>query len=115
MTNLACSIETGKLLFDFSTSDNIDARESYIGLHEEPNWKFIDTFHVNAVSKTANGTIVVSARHLHAILGIDPSTKKIIWQVGGKNSDYAFDPPSARFKWQHDGRLVQIDGEDYLT
>lgn len=111
-------IETGKSLFLWHTADHIDARESYKSytrVEGKSYTKRVDPWHVNAVSKTPEGDIVVSSRNLQSVWCIDHNTGRIKWKLGGKASSFKFDPPSARFHWQHDARFHMLGGEPYLA
>lgn len=55
-----------------------------------------DYAHINSVQETADGNLLVSLRHLSAVLKIDWRTDDgdgrggIIWRLGGRDSDFAF-------------------------
>jgi hypothetical protein len=63
---------------------------------------------VNSIDLEPNGNLLVSARNTHTVYEIDRATKKILWRLGGKRSDFKLGP-GARFAWQHDARR-QPDG-----
>ena len=62
-----------------------------------------DPFHLNSIEEGPNHTLLVSMRDMWAIYNIDKDTGKIIWQLGGKKSDFSLGP-NATFSWQHDAR-----------
>lgn len=62
-----------------------------------------DCFHVNSIDEGPNNTLLISMRNMLAINNIDKETGNIIWQLGGKKSDFTFGP-NATFSWQHDAR-----------
>jgi hypothetical protein len=62
-----------------------------------------DCFHVNSVEEGPDNTLLISMRNMWAIYNIDKKTGKIIWQLGGKKSDFTLGP-DASFSWQHDAR-----------
>lgn len=47
--------------------------------------------------------LLISMRNMWAIYNIDKETGNIIWQLGGKQSNFTFGP-NAAFSWQHDAR-----------
>lgn len=111
----ANSLTTREVLFDFSVADNIDVRESYQPLPwNNPTNYHVDAYHANSASKS-NDKVVASCRHSHQIVCADHKTRKWLWTLGGKNSSFTLDPPESHFRWQHDGRLMTIDGEEYVT
>jgi hypothetical protein len=63
---------------------------------------------VNSVEVEPDGNLLVSARNTHALYEISRRTGRILWRLGGKQSDFALGP-GARFAWQHDARR-QPDG-----
>lgn len=106
------SVETKELLFDYSLSDNMDIRETFFPL-DMSGQSFVDGYHVNAISKS-NDRIALSVRHAHTVLCVHRKTNETLWRLGGKHSDFQFEPPSAHFRWQHDARLYNVNGEDYV-
>jgi hypothetical protein len=63
---------------------------------------------VNSIEVEPNGNFLVSARNTHTLYEIDRKTKKILWRLGGKRSDFAMGK-GTNFEWQHDARR-QDDG-----
>src|SRR6185436_11473719 len=57
----------------------------------------------NAVAETPGGDFLVSARHTSTIYKIDRTTGKILWRLGGKQSDFELGP-GVEFHLQHDVR-----------
>src|SRR5699024_2568781 len=51
-----------------------------------------DPFHLNSIEDGQNHTLLVSMRDMWAIYNIDKETVKIIWQLGGKKSDFSLCP-----------------------
>ena len=60
-----------------------------------------DTYHVNALELSGNGTFLVSMRNTWAAYLVNIATGKIEWILGGKRSSFKFGP-GADFQWQHD-------------
>ncbi|WP_371381180.1 arylsulfotransferase family protein [Sporomusa aerivorans] len=95
---------TGKLLFFWNVLAHVDPADSMLSASSATSSNNIwDCFHVNSVVEGPNHTILISMRNMWAIYSIDKKTGKIIWQLGGKQSDFAFGP-NATFSWQHDAR-----------
>jgi hypothetical protein len=104
-------IATGRVLFEWHSFPQVGLRESYWkppaarpGKRPGP----FDYFHVNSIDLEPNGNLLVSSRNTHTVYEIDRATKKILWRLGGKRSDFRLGP-GARFAWQHDARR-QPDG-----
>lgn len=97
-------LETGKLLFFWNVLDHINPADSMLPASSATSSNNIwDCFHVNSVEEGPNNTLLISMRNMWAIYNIDKKSKKIIWQLGGKQSDFTFGP-NATFSWQHDAR-----------
>ena len=58
--------------------------------------------HINALDKTVDGDYVISSRHTEAIFKINHTDGSIIWQLGGKHSDFT---QNFNFSYQHDVRV----------
>ena len=104
-------IATGRVLFEWHSYPQVGITESYApppkasaGAKAAP----YDYFHVNSIDMEPGGNLLVSARNTHAVYEIDHKTKKVIWRLGGKKSDFTIGP-GTRFAWQHDARR-QADG-----
>lgn len=97
-------IATGEVLFDWRASDHIDLDESYAPVPEDRDQPY-DFFHVNSVDEDADGNLLISARHTHAIYKIDRATGDVLWRLGGKRGDFTLGEDVA-FSWQHDARWL---------
>jgi hypothetical protein len=104
-------IPTGKVLFEWHSYPQVAIRESYApppkakaGAKAPP----YDYFHVNSAAVEPNGNFLISARNTHTVYEIDRNTKKVLWRLGGKKSDFKLGA-GVRFAWQHDARR-QADG-----
>jgi len=95
-------LKSGKLLRTWDALDHISLGDS----HSIPptNGFPWDAYHVNWISLTPNGKMLVSMRDTWAAYLIDEDSGKIEWTLGGKHSDFAFGP-GAEFQWQHDVTL----------
>jgi hypothetical protein len=98
-------LESGALVFDWSSADHIDFSESEQKYAKDATY---DPVHLNSIDITPDGKLLVSARNTWAVYKIDPASGGIIWRLGGKKSDFALGP-GARFAWQHDAR-THADG-----
>jgi hypothetical protein len=67
-----------------------------------------DYIHLNSIDVEPNGNFLVSARNTQTIYEIDRKSKKILWRLGGKKSDFKMGS-GTKFAWQHDARR-QGDG-----
>lgn len=102
-------LETGKLLFFWDVLAHVNPADSMVPASSATSSNNIwDCFHVNSVEEGPNDTLLVSMRNMWAIYNIDKKTGAIIWQLGGKQSDFRFGP-NATFSWQHDARHRQGD------
>jgi arylsulfotransferase ASST len=104
-------IPTGRVLFEWHSYPEIGIKESYArspkrsrGVKALP----YDYFHLNSIDVDTDGNLLISGRNTHAVYKVDRSTGKVMWRLGGKQSDFALGP-GARFAWQHDARR-QRDG-----
>jgi hypothetical protein len=104
-------IPTGRVLFEWHSYPEVGLDESYAPPPKESDgskaapW---DYFHVNSIDVEPNGKFLISARNTDAIYELSRSTKKILWRLGGKKSDFKMGP-GTNFEWQHDARR-QADG-----
>jgi hypothetical protein len=94
-------LNTGALVFDWSSGQYIDFAESYQTYSKEAPF---DPVHLNSIDVMPDGTLLASARNTWALYKIDPATGDIVWRLGGKKSDFALGA-DVRFAWQHDARM----------
>jgi Arylsulfotransferase (ASST) len=99
-------IPTGRVLFEWHSYPQVAIGESYApppkakaGAKAPP----YDYFHANSIEVEPNGNFLVSARNTHAVYEIDRKTKKVLWRLGGKSSDFKMGV-GTKFAWQHDAR-----------
>jgi hypothetical protein len=99
-------IKTGKLLFFWNTLTHVNPAHSMISAASATDMNQIwDCYHMNSVEEGPNNTLLVSMRNMSAIYYIDKKTGKVLWQLGGKKSNFTFGP-NACFSWQHDARFL---------
>lgn len=97
-------LKSGKLLFFWNVLAHVDPEDSMITAASSASTNNIwDCYHVNSVDEGPNNTLLISMRNMWAIYNIDKKTGDIIWQLGGKKSDFTFGQ-NATFSWQHDAR-----------
>ncbi|QUH06484.1 aryl-sulfate sulfotransferase [Saccharopolyspora erythraea] len=98
-------IASGRVLFEWHSLDHVGLDESNV---PAPEGKPYDYVHLNSIQETAEGDLLVSARHTSALYLVDRETGAVQWRLGGKRSDFQV-APDAAFAWQHDARR-QPDG-----
>jgi hypothetical protein len=104
-------IPTGDVLFEWHTWPEVGLKESYTPPPSKAKGKKAppdDYVHLNSIDIEPNGNFLVSARNTRAVYEIDRKTRKIVWRLGGKKSDFEMGPGTT-FAWQHDARR-QPDG-----
>jgi hypothetical protein len=94
-------IATNKVVWEWSAYGHIPLRDSYATYH--PGTAY-DAYHLNSIQQLPGGNLLVSFRHLSAVLSINKKTGHTNWRLGGKHSSFSIGP-GARFYWQHDARL----------
>ncbi|MCJ2148420.1 arylsulfotransferase family protein [Bacillus paralicheniformis] len=95
---------TGELLFFWDVLAHVNPADSMVPASSAANSNNIwDCFHVNSVEEGPNDTLLISMRNMWAIYNVDKKTGNILWQLGGRQSDFSFGQ-NAQFSWQHDAR-----------
>jgi Arylsulfotransferase (ASST) len=99
-------IASGRVLVEWRSANHVTLAESYTkppparhGAKAAP----YDYFHINSIDVEPNGDLLVSARNTHAVYAIRREDGRVLWRLGGKQSDFALGP-GVRFQWQHDAR-----------
>jgi hypothetical protein len=101
-------IRTGRVLFEWHSIDHVDLRESYAKVPAAAQGDAaapFDYFHLNSIAEDADGDLILSARHTHAVYKVARADGRVVWRLGGKQSDFALGP-GARFALQHDARRL---------
>lgn len=131
-------IETGELLFEWSSLDHVtpdgkspglklilmamliiseavlplNPGQAGAGYNSSDAW---DYFHINSVDKDAAGNYLISARDACAVHKINGTTGEIIWRLSGLRSDFDLGPNTA-FCFQHHARfLSQSEDEEIIS
>ena len=99
---------SGTKIFEWKGLDHfqIDETTSDISLQATPPNK-IDYIHANSIDVAADGNLILSCRHLDAVVKINYQTGDIIWRLGGKKSDFIFpNDPLGGPSHQHCARML---------
>lgn len=97
-------LRTGKVLFDWSSLDHIGVGESYEPAPPSASSPY-DYFHINSISETPDGQLLISAKNTWALYKVDRSSGAVLWRMNGKRSDFSMGK-GANFYWQHDSRML---------
>ncbi|KAF2708493.1 hypothetical protein K504DRAFT_503654 [Pleomassaria siparia CBS 279.74] len=104
------NIETGELLFEWSSLDHVSPDESVLpinpgqagsGYNSSDAW---DYFHINSVDKNADGDYIISARDACSVHKINGTDGSIIWRLDGKSSSFTLGE-NVTFCFQHHARF----------
>ena len=98
-------VASGSVVWEWHSADHVPVNE---GVTAPKAGKPHDYFHINAVDEDGPGRLLISARNTHTIYEVDKRTGRVLWRLGGKRSDFRFEP-GARFAFQHDAER-QSDG-----
>ena len=101
-------IKTGKLLFQWVSSDHVPYSDSHAPM-PQPGQPW-DWFHINAVHLDTDGNLLISSRFTWTIYKVNLRTGAMMWQLGGKHSTFAvkaapgqkLDSAGEIFAFQHD-------------
>ena len=100
-------IKTGLVLFEWHALDHVRLSQSY-KFGPTQGGQILDPYHINSVSLTTNGNLLVSMRNTSTVYEIDHQTGAISWQLGGKDSSFKMGPGTTT-AFQHDA-VMQADG-----
>src|ERR1700710_2082338 len=81
-------IPTGKVLFQWNSEDHVPYSQSEQPLPASASSPW-DWFHINAVHIDTDGNLLVDARDTWTTYKVNRHNGSIIWQLGGKASDFA--------------------------
>lgn len=93
---------TGKVLLDWNSLEHLSLDESYLRASADPNFAF-DFVHLNSVSLTPDGNLLLAGRNTWAAYKVDRSSGAVLWRLGGRRSDFEMGA-ATRFFWEHDVR-----------
>lgn len=97
-------LETGRLLFFWNALTHINPGDSMIPASSAAESNNVwDCYHINSIDEGPDHSLLISMRNMWAIYKINKGNGDIIWQLGGKQSDFTVGR-DADFSWQHDAR-----------
>jgi len=96
-------VATGRVVWEWHSADHLPVSE---GVTPPKAGRPHDYFHVNSVDEDAHGDLLISARNMHALYAISKRTGRVLWRLGGEQSDFRF-APGADFAFQHDAEWLQ--------
>jgi Arylsulfotransferase (ASST) len=100
-------IATGRVLFRWSAADHVPLTDSFVALPDDASVPY-DFFHMNSISITPDGQLLISSRHTSALYKLDRASGAVLWTLGGKSSSFAV-APDALFAYQHDAIYEGFD------
>ena len=95
------NLGTGKVVFEWHSLPHVPVTETNQSLKDN----VVDYLHINSIAVDTDGNLIVSGRHISAVLKINRKTGAVMWQLGGKQSTFAFTNGSGP-SFQHDARIV---------
>jgi hypothetical protein len=101
-------LPSGRVLFEWRSFEHVALSESHAGVGQP-----FDYFHINSIDLMPDGDLLVCARNTWAVYRISRQTGKVLWRLGGKQSDFAMGKGTF-YAWQHDarqhegGRLISL-------
>jgi hypothetical protein len=116
-TILDCAVQEvdpqGNLVWNWRASDHTDpAKESVVPAGAGTDASPADVYHCNSIDVNAIGDVLISFRHMNAVLLVSKTTGNVVWKLGGTpyNKDGAQiltiqGDPEAAFYMQHDARF----------
>jgi hypothetical protein len=95
---------SGEVVFVWDSMDHIKLDEAEF-IEQRVWWKdnnINDYFHGNSIAEARDGNLLLSGRHINAVIKINKITGAVMWRLGGKQSDFAFvNDPEQGFSHQH--------------
>ena len=105
-------IKDGEVLWEFSTADY----EQFLYESNSVTWKksmerCYDYVHFNYMDIDKDGNLLVSCRHLDAVLKISREDGKLMWQMGGDYDEFKL-TEEQKFSYQHS--IIVAENGDYM-
>ena len=102
---LEVDVASKKVLQRWESVDHVKLDETYQALTKGQGTEKVpfDYFHINSVSLTPDGELLVSARNTWTLYKVNRTNGHVIWRLNGKKSDFELSSDS-RFYWQHHSR-----------
>ena len=78
-----------------------------------------DWSHGNSATVAADGSVLVSLRHLNQVVSVAPDFQSVEWRLGGPGGEFTFPDPSDRFYQQHtavaisNGNILLFDNGNF--
>jgi hypothetical protein len=109
-------ISTGKVLSQWNSADHVPYGQSEQPLPAAASTPW-DWFHINAVHLDTDGNLLIDARNTWTTYKVNAHNGSVIWQLGGKASDFTFKAAPGQtlnnaneiFAWQHDPEAIGND------
>jgi hypothetical protein len=95
------NLASGNVVWEWHGLPHVPVAETYRSLQD----KSVDYFHLNSIAVDTDGNLIVSGRHISAVLKINRSSGAVMWQLGGKRSSFRFTGGTGP-SFQHDARVV---------
>jgi hypothetical protein len=99
-------LKTGLVLFEWHALDHVPLSASWVSVSSARG--FFDPYHLNSISLTPNGNLLVSMRNTNSEYLIDHRDGHVIWALGGKHSSFTMGTGTRTWA-QHDA-VFQPDG-----
>jgi Arylsulfotransferase (ASST) len=93
-------IRTGRALMTWSAVRHISPRYSSVRPPDTGAW---DAYHINSINEDSDGNLLLTARHMSAVYKIARHSGRVMWKLGGRNSDFKVSR-SASFYYPHDAQ-----------
>lgn len=113
--------ETGAVVWELDMADLLDKEDGTSASMLLDGSEEIDWFHNNGVwYDEANDLILLSARHLDAIVAVKKSDKSLAWILGDPtgwelDEKYFFTPKGENFEWQYaQHQVTMLDNGDIM-
>ena len=105
-------IKGGEVLWEFNSADY----DQFLYESNSVNWaksmdRCYDYVHFNYMAVDTDGNLLVSCRHLDAILKISRQDGKLMWQLGGDYDEFGL-TDTQKFSYQHS--IIVADNGDYM-
>ena len=99
---LEVDVATNDVLFDWASYPEVGLGRSYVQARHGYN----DYFHINSIDlwPGPERDLLISARNTSVVYLVDRQTKRVVWRLGGKHSDFSMGPGS-RSCFHYDARI----------
>lgn len=107
------------VVWEWKSLDHYQVSDSYLEYFTNPTT--LDHTHTNSLWICADGSYLISSRHLNEVTKFNANTGQIIWQLGGKNNDFTFVGDTTLFTGQHfarelpNGNIILFDNAYFAS